>query len=316
MSAAPANVAYGANSTLSWTTTNATSCSASDSWSGSKPTSGSTTITNLIITSSYTLNCSGAGGTANATTVIVVAPPIDGCAISGIYAPCIGGSTTAASGWGTPVFSSEFNGSSLDPSQWSTGWFASGITTGANSLEQDCMDPAQVNVSGGSLNLTAIAKVETCGGISQPYASGMITTRGLFEFTYGYMEARIWLPGNTSIADWPAFWLIGPNWPTSGEIDVMEGLGGSAQAHYHSSSGSLGPLIGQGTYVNGWHTFAADWEPGLVTFYYDGISIGNLASASSYPMYLILNLALSTSITSPNTAPATMKVDYVRVWQH
>jgi len=31
---------------------------------------------------------------------------------------------------------------------------------------------------------------------------------------------------------------------------------------------------------------------------------------------LILNLALSTAITSPNTATATMKVDYVRVWQH
>ena len=32
-------------------------------------------------------------------------------------------------------------------------------------------------------------------------------------------------------------------------------------------------------------------------------------------MYLILNLALDGSI-SPDTAPATMRVDYVRVWQH
>ena len=33
-------------------------------------------------------------------------------------------------------------------------------------------------------------------------------------------------------------------------------------------------------------------------------------------MYLILNLALSTGISAPDVAPAQMKVDYVRVWQH
>jgi hypothetical protein len=33
-------------------------------------------------------------------------------------------------------------------------------------------------------------------------------------------------------------------------------------------------------------------------------------------MYLVLDLAFATKITSPNTAPATMLVDYVRVWQH
>jgi hypothetical protein len=32
-------------------------------------------------------------------------------------------------------------------------------------------------------------------------------------------------------------------------------------------------------------------------------------------MYLILNLALDSSMT-PDVAPATMRVDYVKVWQH
>ncbi len=96
----------------------------------------------------------------------------------------------------------------------------------------------------------------------------------------------------------------------------MEGLGGQAVAHYHSPSESGGPLVGSGTYAGGWHTFAADWEPGSVTYYYDGVNVGTLTSVSTSPMYLILNLALSTTITSPNVAPATMKVDYVRVWQH
>ena len=33
-------------------------------------------------------------------------------------------------------------------------------------------------------------------------------------------------------------------------------------------------------------------------------------------MYLVLNLAISTTLSSPVVAPATMLVDYVRVWQH
>jgi beta-glucanase (GH16 family) len=213
------------------------------------------------------------------------------------------------------AFDSEFNSSSLDTSQWSTGWFGSGVTQGINSLEEECMDPAQVNVSGGSLALTAIAKSETCGGVTQPYASGMVTTDGKFNFTYGFMEARIWVPGTGGIDDWPAFWAVGQNWPTNGEIDVVEGLAGLAQAHFHYSGGAQGPLTGSGTFTGGWHTFGADWEPGSITFYYDGVDIGRFtAGITSAPMYLILDMAVSSS--SPVVAPATMKVDYVRVWQH
>ena len=214
------------------------------------------------------------------------------------------------------AFDSEFNGSSLDTSQWSTGWFGSGITTGANSSEQQCYDPSRVRETNGSLVLSAVARAETCGGAVHPYASGMVTTDGKFSFTYGYMEARIWLPGKGSIADWPAFWADGQNWPTNGEIDTLEGLGGRACAHFHNSAGESGACTA-GNYSGGWHTFAADWEPGSLTFYYDGTPVWHDTSGiTSAPMCLILNLALSSAITSPNTAPAAMQVDYVRVWQH
>ncbi len=213
------------------------------------------------------------------------------------------------------VFDSEFSGSSLDTSQWSTGWFGSGITQPVNSYEQQCYDPAQVSVANGELDLTAIAKAENCGGVTRPYASGMVSTYGLFSFTYGYMEARIWLPGSDSIADWPAFWADGQNWPTDGEIDVLEGLGGQACAHFHNPAGGPGTCL-SGDFAGGWHTFAADWEPGSIAYFYDGTEIWQDTSGiTSAPMDLIINLALYSSF-SPDSAPATMRVDYVRVWQH
>ena len=240
--------------------------------------------------------------------------------------------TTTTSGGGPPaagtggpwklVFDSEFNGSSLDTSQWSTGaWGASGITVANNDAEQDCYDPAQVSVTNGALNVTAIAKAETCSWMgTRPYATGSVTTDGKFSFTYGYMEAQIWLPsGPDGIADWPAFWAVGEkDSDADGEIDVIEGLGGQTCAHFISLAGGRGHgACATGTFTSGWHTFAADWEPGSVTFYYDGTEIySDTLGITSAPMFLVIDLALSTAITRPNTVPATMRVHYVRVWQH
>jgi hypothetical protein len=50
-----------------------------------------------------------------------------------------------------------------------------------------------------------------------------------------------------------------------------------------------------------------------VTYYYDGTDIGSVTSGiTSAPMFLILSYASGHTIQ----APATMKVDYIRVWQH
>jgi hypothetical protein len=59
--------------TLTWSSRNATSCSASGGWSGSKGLSGTENIT--VTTSgskTYTLNCSGSGGTGSANASIEV----------------------------------------------------------------------------------------------------------------------------------------------------------------------------------------------------------------------------------------------------
>jgi beta-glucanase (GH16 family) len=63
-----------------------------------------------------------------------------------------------------------------------------------------------------------------------------------------------------------------------------------------------------------------DWEPGSVNWYYDGNLAGTVTSAQAditgEPMYLIANLALDNSLGGPISAPASLRIDYIRVWQH
>lgn len=76
LTANPTSVLTGSASTLTWNSTNATSCTASGGWSGARATSGSTSTGNLTSNQTYNLSCTGAGGTANASaTVTVTATP-------------------------------------------------------------------------------------------------------------------------------------------------------------------------------------------------------------------------------------------------
>lgn len=70
------NVGYNSATTLRWTATNSTSCSASGAWSGSKSaTAGSESTGNLTSSRTYSLTCSGTGGSLTRSVSISVAAP-------------------------------------------------------------------------------------------------------------------------------------------------------------------------------------------------------------------------------------------------
>jgi beta-glucanase (GH16 family) len=215
-------------------------------------------------------------------------------------------------------FNDDFSGTSVDTSKWNLAWFSSsGISNPVNSAETECYSSAQLHQTNGELDLTAIARSTTCGSNTKPYVSGLVNTNGKYNFTYGYMEARIWTPAGNGM--WPAFWADGQSWPTDGEIDTLEAYGtdnSTYHFHYAGCPGSCGP--GGSTNVagatSGWHTYATDWEPGSLTWYYDGVKVWQFtgSAVTSQPMYLILNLGLNSTSAA---VPATMRVDYARVWQ-
>lgn len=75
LSADPLNVTSGGTSTLTWTSTNASTCLASNGngWSGTKATSG-TQIVTVNATTTYVLACTNAHGTATDTVEVVAIP--------------------------------------------------------------------------------------------------------------------------------------------------------------------------------------------------------------------------------------------------
>ena len=204
--------------------------------------------------------------------------------------------------------------------------------------------------TGGLISLTAMQQSAPCNGTTQNYTSGMIQSCGPattpcagFTQAYGYFEIEMQVPAYQGL--WPAFWLLPSSgaWPP--EIDVIE-LGNNGDFTTARMSNHFGPS-GSGSYDSQtWtntgtpfgsalHTFAVDWEPGVLNFYIDGIQRGTITAPScpatppggsgpecisSVPMYMIADLAVGGSYTGgllgSTPFPSAMTISHIRAYQH
>ncbi len=71
-----AGVESGSTSILTWYSSNASSCTASGAWSGSLATSGSTSTEPITAPTTYTITCTGPGGTATLTRTVYPADEV------------------------------------------------------------------------------------------------------------------------------------------------------------------------------------------------------------------------------------------------
>ena len=235
----------------------------------------------------------------------------------------------------TLVWSDEFDGPAgqlPDPANWSfdigTGW-------GNRQLEYDTDRPENVSLDGNG-NLAITARREPWMGSA--YTSGRIKTQGLFEQAYGRFEARIRLPTGQGI--WPAFWMLGSDfptvgWPECGEIDVMEYRGqeptivlGTVHGPGYSGGGGISAryaLTGD-RFDTGFHEFAIEWtEDGIVWFVdgrrYHAVDPGDTPGrwVFDHPFFILLNVAVGGNFVGPpnesTTFPQSMLVDWVRVYR-
>jgi len=124
LGAAPTSIASGGTSTLTWSSTNATSCNASGAWTGAKATSGTQSTGAITMPSSYSMTCTGTGGTSLASTVKINIIP----AATLVAAP----SVTASGGSSTLTWSST-NATACTASGTGAGWSGAKATSGTQS---------------------------------------------------------------------------------------------------------------------------------------------------------------------------------------
>ena len=180
-SSSPAAISPGQAAMLSWSATNATSCTASGSWSGSVSTSGSQSTGALNSTSQYVLTCIGAGGTTRQTTSVSVesgtAPPnitisanpsiiASGDSSTLTWSSTNATSCTASGAWsGTPATSGTFSTGALSANATYT-IDCSGPGGSAQESTTITINQAGPSCTGTSGPLTLKAKAVRASGIS------------------------------------------------------------------------------------------------------------------------------------------------------
>ncbi|MBV8144281.1 MAG: putative Ig domain-containing protein, partial [Gammaproteobacteria bacterium] len=184
LTASPTSIASGGSALLSWSATNALSCSASGGWSGSEPTSGSASTGPLGTTTTFTLTCSGASGTSAATQSATVSVQASGGAL-GIVSP---GTLPAATAGGSYFYPLQASGGT-PPYVWSlssgggaTSWYVTpgGWLEGApRSNESDSLVVAVSDAAGhtvqGTFSVTVNSNLAVMG---QDFGKGAIALPG------------------------------------------------------------------------------------------------------------------------------------------
>src|SRR5262245_32604334 len=172
------------------------------------------------------------------------------------------------------------------------------------------------------------------------------------------VQASIQQPNVSGAAEagyWPAFWMLGAaarpvgatNWPSIGEIDILEDINGRSSefATLHCGVGSGGPCnettgLGSGERAcagcqTGFHTYTMEYDrsvsPEQLRWYLDGVNFFTLNStavdattwnnATHHGFFVILNVAMGGGFpaafgggpTGATQSGIPMVVDYVRV---
>jgi hypothetical protein len=200
----------------------------------------------------------------------------------------------------------EFTGTALDLGRWSNCWFSPGCGT----MNKVSTSPANVSVANGNLVLSLASS--SSGALVSTNPVGGATTG--YQFGVGAVEARIYFPGDgTHCYNWPAFWVTGQSWPTTGENDIAEVLGGQMTVNYHSSSGAHNQGAVPGYWCSDYHVYTLNRQATKSDVYYDGVLVKSYATDDhSAPQYVVINVGAGAY--PAYGAASQVKVDYVRAW--
>jgi beta-glucanase (GH16 family) len=227
------------------------------------------------------------------------------------------------------VWSDEFNGTGVpDPKKWD---YEIGYIRN-NELQYYTKSITNARQYKGNLEITV--RKEPVDGYA--YTSGSVISKGKADWTYGKIEGRFKLPAGQGL--WACFWTLGANvdqvnWPSCGEIDILEHINTEPMIHgtghwasdssKHVMNGKSSPALD----VTQWHTYSVIWTPTAITWNIDDVPFHELSIAKGInstqefhaPHYMLINLPIGGDWPGPpnetTVLPATMYCDYVRVYK-
>jgi len=282
-----------------------------------------------------------------------------------VAAPTPAGAVPAPPAGYTLVFGDDFNGAAgtrLNDANWlydvGTGYPGGAANWGTGEVETMTSNSANVSEDGaGHLAITPIrdaaghwtsARIETRRTDFQPPAGGKLR-----------IEASLQQPNVTGAAAagyWPAFWALGAparpvgatNWPSVGEIDIMEDVNGlsSVFGTLHcgpSIPGTCNETTGLGSgqvacpgCQTGFHTYGVEWDrsvnPETLRWYRDGavyfslnknqVDATSWTNATNHGYFAIFDLAIGGGFpaafgggpTTSTRSGVPMLIDYFAVY--
>ncbi|MEM8926811.1 MAG: glycoside hydrolase family 16 protein [Bacteroidota bacterium] len=241
----------------------------------------------------------------------------------------------------TLIFEEDFD---QDLGQWNA-W-----NSGAFNEEIQLYRPEQLSLEKGILKINI--KREAVSGaatISDPsikdfeYVSGRIESKVQFgpsdqegQNAYRFL-ARIKLPAGHGM--WPAFWTYGDQWPTRGEIDILEAWGGRPNEYLTNLffGTEEGININSGTDIlhkmgmdltSNFHIYEMIWQENNVRIYFDEKLIhtymandsNNIEHFFGKKHKVVLNTAVGGTFFKDRDSDkyvdsSTMEIDWVKVYK-
>lgn len=173
------------------------------------------------------------------------------------------------------------------------------------------------------------------------YTSARMVTKHKGDWLYGRVEVRAKLPRGKGT--WPAIWMLSTDWtygdwPTSGEIDIMEHVGYDpgvihgtihTEAYNHTKGTQKEGKINIADAQDTFHVYAIEWTKDKMEFYVDDnlyhtVERDPKDDFKGWPFdqrfHLILNIAMGGNWGGKEGVdnsiwPQRMEIDYVRVYQ-
>ncbi len=235
----------------------------------------------------------------------------------------------------TLTWRDEFDGNEINLDNW-THEIGTGSGGWGNNEKQYYTDSHQNSYVANGV-LTIEAKEQNING--SDYSSARMISAGKQEYIFGRIDIRAKLPEGQGI--WPAIWMLGSNfwtsgWPSCGEIDIMELVGHQPStvhgtAHYGqqgqpSMHHGNGYGLVDGKFSDEFHVFSLIWQNNSIKWYVDDNEFFTLNDSNVngiYPFnqefFFIMNIAVGGNWPgSPDATtifPQKMEVDYIRVFQ-